>query len=258
MDTFTEYARRSPGRATRFDEPGAPSTERHHVGDTERLASAIGGGLLALYGLRRRDLPGALLAIAGGVLLHHGVRGRSLLDRAIGASTADGGIPLVQQHGASAVLDARLATKVERAVTISGRSPEQLYRFWRNLENLPRVMRHLESVTVIDDQRSRWTVKGPAGQTVEWEAIIHNEIPNQLIAWRSDAQASVPNAGSVHFTPAPGGRDTEVRVVLEYAPPAGKLGELIAKAFRDDPESEVREDMLAFKEMMETGEIATS
>ena len=90
-------------------------------------------------------------------------------------------------------------------------------------ENLPRFMDHLETVTVLDEERSHWVAKGPAGTKVEWDAVIHNEIPNQLIAWRSLEGSEVDNAGSVLFSPTETG-DTEVRVVLRYDPPGGKVG----------------------------------
>ena len=113
--------------------------------------------------------------------------------------------------------------KVEQSVTIN-RPVLEVYRFWRNFENLPRFMDHLEAVTVMDETRSHWVAKGPAGTRVEWDAVIHNEIDDELIAWRSLPGSEVNNAGSVHFTPL-GRRDgTEVRVVLSYEPPAGKLG----------------------------------
>jgi uncharacterized membrane protein len=234
------------------------STRTPNVGTLERWASALGGGLLALYGARRKDAPGAALALMGGAIAHRGVTGHCVVYHALGVSTADGHQGWLQQkHGAAAILDASRAVKVERSVTIDHPAAE-LYRFWRNVENLPRIMAHLESVTVLSDTRSRWTAKAPAGQKVEWEAEIINEIPDQLIAWKSVDNATVPNAGSVHFTPAPGGRGTELKVVLEYEPPAGKLGALVAKLFGEEPDAQVREDLRRFKMMIETGEIATT
>jgi uncharacterized membrane protein len=156
------------------------------------------------------------------------------------------------------VLDARKARRVEHAVTIFGKSPAELFAFWRDFENLPRIMQHLESVQVIDDARSRWTAKAPAGRTVEWDAEVYNEIPDQLIAWRSLHDADVPNAGSVHFTALRADRGTVVRVILEYDPPAGKLGAALAKLFGEEPELQVREDLRRFKQLMEAGELAVS
>jgi uncharacterized membrane protein len=146
--------------------------------------------------------------------------------------------------------------KVEKSVIVE-RSPEVLYRFWRNFENLPRFMDHLKSVRVLDDIHSHWVVKGPAGRDVEWDAEIINEITNNLIGWRSLDGSDVPNAGSVHFeqTAAPSG--TEVRVVLKYAPPAGALGALVAAIFGENPPKQLEDDLKRFKEVMETGQVSS-
>jgi uncharacterized membrane protein len=206
----------------------------------------LGGGTLAYYGYKRRDLAGLGLALLGGVLL--------------GRATTRGdrkGAKLKKQHGRAAALDASKAVKVERAVTIA-RPADVLYRFWRDFENLPRIMDHLESVTVLSTERSHWKAKAPAGTSVEWDAVIHNEVENELIAWKSTDDADVKNAGSVHFKAAPGGRGTEVRVVLEYEPPAGKVGAAVAKLLGEEPNVQVREDLRRFKQIMEMGEEAAS
>ena len=114
-------------------------------------------------------------------------------------------------------------------------------------------MDHLEAVTVFDDRRSHWTARGPAGSRVEWDAEIHNEIPNELLAWRSLPGSEVDNAGSVHFTPTDTG-DTEVRVVLRYDPPAGRLGAVVARLFGEDPSRQVAEDLRRLKQVVESGE----
>jgi uncharacterized membrane protein len=157
----------------------------------------------------------------------------------------------------AATVNARKSVKVERAVTIEA-DRQALYDFWRNFENLPRFMEHLESVRVQTPTRSHWTAKAPAGKSVEWDAEIINEIPGSLIAWKSLPGTGVPNAGSVHFTDAPGGRGTIVKVVMDVEPPAGKLGVIVARLFGEDPDREVREDLRKFKQLMETGEITTS
>jgi uncharacterized membrane protein len=135
---------------------------------------------------------------------------------------------------------------------------EEVYAFWRNFENLPRFMRHLESVTVSGDRRSHWVAKAPAGKSVEWDAEILEDRPNELISWRSLPGADVYNAGTVQFQPASGGRGTEVRVTLEYHPPFGKLGSRIAMLFREEPGQQVYDDLRNFKQVMETGEILLS
>ena len=147
--------------------------------------------------------------------------------------------------------------RTKRSVTI-GRPVEEVYTFWRDFENLPRFMRHLESVTVTGDGRSHWKAKAPAGQSVEWDAETTVDRPNEEIAWRSLPGASVFNAGTVRFQPAPGGRGTEVRVELEYDPPFGKLGSKVAMLFREEPGQQVQDDLRHLKQVMETGEIVYS
>jgi uncharacterized membrane protein len=147
--------------------------------------------------------------------------------------------------------------RTKRSVTVR-KSPAECYAFWRDFENLPRFMRHLESVTVTGGSRSHWVAKAPAGRTVEWDAETTEDVPNERIAWRSVEGSGVRNAGVVEFAPAPGGRGTEVRVTLEYDPPAGRLGQLVAKLFGEDPATQVREDLRRFKAVMEAGEAPTS
>jgi uncharacterized membrane protein len=148
---------------------------------------------------------------------------------------------------------------IVRAQSISiNRPPEEVYQFWRNFRNLPRFMRHLESVQVIDERRSRWVAKAPAGMTVEWDAEIIEDRPNELLAWRSLEGAEVDNSGSVHFLPAPGNRGTEVKVQIAYNPPGGILGVGIAKLFGEEPQQQVKGDLARFKQVMETGEIVQS
>jgi uncharacterized membrane protein len=126
----------------------------------------------------------------------------------------------------------------------------QCYGFWRDLENLPRFMSHLESVKQ-NDGRSHWVAKGPAGTTVEWDAEIINDEPEHLIAWRSLDGADVDSTGSVHFEPTPGGRGTIVRVKMNYRPPAGIVGATMAELLGENPEREVSEDMRRFKRLVE-------
>jgi uncharacterized membrane protein len=219
-----------------------------NVGSIERVASVLGGLLLVGYALRKRNVSGVVGGVVGAALLQRGTTGHCHLYGAMGMSTA-GDAALVQQHGGAAVLDAQKAVKVEHRVTIN-RPRAELYRYWRNFENLPRIMSHLESVTVLDERRSRWKAKAPAGQTVEWNAELFNEVPDGLIAWRSERGAAVPNAGSVHFSDAANGA-TEVRVVLDYEPPAGAMGVALAKLWGEEPAQQVKEDLQRFKAAME-------
>ena len=144
--------------------------------------------------------------------------------------------------------------KVRHAVTIN-RSAQELYAFWRDFQNLPVFMRHLEEVTTQEGGRSHWVTRGPGGVKVEWDAEIVADVPGELIAWQSLPHADVRNAGTVRFIPVPAGRGTEVHVELDYSPPAGSLGTMVAKLFRAEPGQQVRDDLQAFKSVMETGEV---
>jgi len=149
------------------------------------------------------------------------------------------------------------STQVKRSLIIN-RAPEELYQFWRDFENLPRVMHHLEAVRVTGERRSRWVAKAPAGTRVEWDAEITEDRPNELIAWRSLPGADVENSGSVRFEQATGNRGTIVRVEIEYAPPAGALGAAVAWLSGNDPGQQAQESLRTFKQVMETGEVAVS
>lgn len=145
----------------------------------------------------------------------------------------------------------------EHAITIN-RPLEDVYRFWRNLENLPRFMSHLESVRVTGDRTSHWVAKAPAGRTVQWDAEITEDWPGKRIAWRSLEGADIDNAGQVGFERAPGGRGTEVRVRIDYKPPAGKAGVTIARLLGEEPGQQLKGDLYRFKQVMETGEVVHS
>ena len=250
----------SVDHAPRYSWPEADEPA-HNVGRPERVGSVALGAALVTYGLRRRDPAGIVAAVLGGAFVLRGATGHCPMYQAMGVSTGSADAVLGRPRGdvtsRAATVNARKAVKVERSVTIAA-DPATLFAFWRNFENLPRFMEHLVSVRVDSPARSHWVAKAPAGGTVEWDAEIINEIPDSLIAWKSAADAEVPNAGSVHFTAAPAGRGTIVKVVMDVEPPAGKLGFVMAKLFGEDPDRQVREDLRKFKQLMETGEIATS
>jgi uncharacterized membrane protein len=147
-----------------------------------------------------------------------------------------------------------LGINVETSITIK-ESRERLYRFWRNFENLPHVMSHLESVRVTGPTRSHWTMKASAGVRLEWDAEIINDLPNELIAWRSVANSDVTHAGSVRFEPTAGGASI-VRVTLQYDPPGGELGHVLAALFGSDARQTIDGDLDSFKTSMERGAIA--
>jgi uncharacterized membrane protein len=219
-----------------------------NVGKTERLVSGLAAAAVAVVALRRKRLRPLLLPLAAN-LISRAVTGRCPVNRAIGRNSARGG-----RVNRVASVRRGEGIKVEKSITVN-RPAEEVYRFWRNFENLPRFMEHLESVTVIDETRSHWVCKAPAGTNVEWDATIHNEIDDELIAWRSLPGADVNNAGSVHFMPTADGSSTEVLVVLSYEPPAGKLGVAVAKLLGEEPSKQVEDDLRRFKQVMEASEV---
>ena len=145
-----------------------------------------------------------------------------------------------------------------KASCVVNRAPEEVYQFWRKFENLPRFMRHLESVEDYGDGRSHWKVKGPAGMEVEWDAIIVADVPNEVITWRTQENADVDHAGAVRFERATGGRGTIVKVNLEYNPIGGVIGSTIAKLFGEEPEQQLDDDLRRFKQVLEVGEVVVS
>lgn len=148
-------------------------------------------------------------------------------------------------------------TKVRKSLIIN-RAPEELYRFWRDFENLPQIMHDLEAVRVTGEGRSRWVAKGPAGSRVEWDAEMTEDRPNERISWRSLEGADVENSGSVTFEPAPGNRGTIVRVEIEYNPPGGALGSALAWLMGEEPGQKTQESLRSFKQLMETGQVVLS
>ena len=214
-----------------------------NVGDTERWASVAAGGALALLGLRRPSIGGAVIALAGGALVYRGITGHCMTYQLLGVNTA-------VEHNRAIGVRAQHGVKVERSLQIN-RPADELFRYWRKLENLPKIMDHLVSVSELDGKRSHWVAKGLLGSTVEWDAEIHNEREGELIAWRSLPGAQVDTAGSVHFEQSENGRGTTVRVSLKYDPPGGKVGATIAQLLCDGVEQHLHEDLQRFKQAME-------
>ena len=220
-----------------------------NIHPVERWASLIGGGALLAYGLTRGGRAGVAMAALSVPLVQRGATGHCYLYQAIGVHTD-------RRQGHNLGVPYELGVRVDESITIA-RPAAELYRYWRNLENLPRFMKHLQGVKVLDDRRSRWVVRGPGRRTLEWDAEIINDVENRLIAWRSIPETSdVDSGGSVHFEPAPQDRGTEVRVSLQYNPPGGEIGAFLAKLFGHDPAAHVGADLRRFKQLMETGEIA--
>lgn len=218
---------------------GGAGLGKINVGSGERLVSTLAGGALVLAGLAKRSLGGLLLAAVGGGLVYRGISGTCPAYSALGLNTAHA------PH--EPVL-------VEKSVIIN-RPPQDLYRFFRNFENLPRFMNHLVAVRMLDERRSHWVAKAPGGGTVEWDAEIVADTEGELIAWRSLASADVSNEGSVRFHGISPERGTEVKVMLKYEPPVGQLGVLVARILGEEPSQQVEEDLRHFKQIMEAGEI---
>lgn len=225
-------------------QPGQPLSTRRpevNVGTGERwLSAAVGAGLIAA-GVARRSTFGALFGLIGGALLYRGASGHCAVSARLGRNSAT----------------PRRGVLVERSMTI-GRPAEELYRFWRQLENLPRFMKHLQAVKTTSPTRSHWVAKAPAGASVEWDAELIDDIPGELLVWRSLPGSDIENEGAVRFVRAPGDRGTEVHVVLRYDPPAGQVGAAIARLLGEEPHGQIEDDLRRFKQVMETGEIATT
>lgn len=222
------------------------STFDPSMSQIEDWSAAVTGGLLMLFGMSRRSWPGLCLALAGTPLVYRGVTGA--WPDALLAHPDDTGHTRAAL-GADRGVHVREAVRLEKPIA-------EVFDFWRKLENLPRFMQHLESVTDHGEGRSTWIARGPAGLRVEWNAEIINEVPNQVIGWRSTEGADIVTAGSVNFDMVRNGTSTQVTVHLQYEPPAGRAGDLIATLFGRAPSQTIREDLRRLKQILEAGELA--
>jgi uncharacterized membrane protein len=207
--------------------------------NAERGASLIAGSLMLYTGVRNRTLPGWGLALAGAALLGHGMKGRR---------------SFWPVRNGFASVPYRQGVRIDCTVTVN-KPRFEVYTFWRNLENLPAFMRHLEKVRTVSDTVSHWVTRGAFDRLVEWDAQVITDAPGEMISWRSLPGSGIDNAGSVHFRDAAGDRGTVVRVALQYLPPGGPFGTLAARLFGTDPQKQVGEDLRRFKTILETGEI---
>ena len=222
--------------------------EGRNISDAERWISMAAGAGLAAYGLARRRTGGWVMAGLGALLVRRGITGHCDTYQLFGLNTAGTGSDTRQALGGSAGVIVDETVVIDRPIA-------ELYRFWRNLENLPRFMSHLESVERITDTLSRWRARAPAGTTVEWNAEIIHEKPDQVIGWRSLEGSDVVSAGSVNFDEVAGG--TRVRVRLQYSPPGGKVGDAVARLLGADAATQIRQDLQRFKQLVEAGETAS-
>lgn len=217
-----------------------------NISEIEKWVSIAAGVGLTIYGLSRLRRNGWVLASFGGMLVERGLTEHCRVYEAFGVNTAGSGADTRRALGG------RAGINVEESIAIN-RPVAELYRFWRNLENLPRFMHHLESVERLTDTLSRWKAKGPGGTIVEWSAEIINEVPDKVIGWRSIEGSDVVSAGSVNFEEI-GPTQTRVRVRMQYSPPGGKVGAAVAKLLGRDAGTEIREDLQRFKQLVEAGE----
>jgi uncharacterized membrane protein len=234
-------------RTTNWPPPDHPLADPHrNVGDVERWISGGAGAALVTAALQRRTPAAWLLGAAGAALLYRATTGHCPMFAAAGISTAD-------ETSTRRALSGPRGIHVDETVTIQ-RPAAELFRFWRSLENLPRVMRHLESVSTVGNRRSHWVAKGPAGMQVEWDAEIINEVPDKLIGWRSVEGSTIVSAGSVHFDQQADG-STRLWVRFQYEPPGGRLGAWAAWLTGQEPSVQVRRDLEEFKRLVEAGEL---
>lgn len=210
-----------------------------HTSTEARLAALVGGAALFTLAARDRSWRGLGLALAGAPLVWRGATGNWPVPRAVAER-----------------LPASMPATIETSVTVY-RPRQEVWEFWSRLENLPRFMRHLESVEELDDRRSRWVGKSPVGLRVEWEAEIVDEREGHFLSWRSLPGTRVHNAGSVFFEDATGGRGTVVRVQMEVSPGNG-LGRAVGRALAPLTTLQVHEDLRRFKSLLEAGEIPTT
>jgi uncharacterized membrane protein len=250
-------APRRVARAAGVDDVSTAPTVIRAVGARELVHAT---GLLR----NRRPRGWAYTRVAGDALdlavLGLAARGRSgeRRRRALLASGAVLGITAADVYAARRARRSRQARPLHVTATVTVNAPpREAYAFWRDFANFPSFMAHVGSVQV-DGMRSRWTATAPAGGTVTWEAEITQDSPNRLVSWRSVEGSTVPNSGTVTFTPAPAGHGTEIRVELDYELPAGRLGALVAKLFGEEPEQQVRDDLRRAKQVLETGDVVRS
>jgi uncharacterized membrane protein len=209
--------------------------------EIERWTGVAMATAVVAYGLSRRSLPGVAIAATAAPLAYRGITGAW---------------PGFALHGADATrvaLSGDRGTHVREAIRLEV-PLDVVYAFWSRLENLPRFMTHLESVTDLGNGRSHWVAQGP-GMPVEWDAEIINDVPNKVIGWRSIEGSDIATAGSVHFSTARQGRSTQVLVHLRYAAPGGRAANALAYVLGRDPAHMIREDLRHVKQLLETGEI---
>jgi uncharacterized membrane protein len=225
-----------------FEQTSEPSVDQLQRWGALAAAAAVIG-----YGVSRRSIPGLLLAAGAAPLAWRGATGR--WPAGLESLVPFSGDTREALSGARGI-HVRESVRLECPV-------DEVYRFWSRLENLPTFMENLAEVTDLGGGRSHWVARGPGGFRVEWDAEIINQIQNKVLAWKSLPGGDVVSAGSVTFEPARGtDSGTQLTVTLQYEPPAGQFGKLVASAFGREPSQTIREDLRRLKQLLEAGEIA--
>jgi len=247
----------SVARTPRFSVEGIRKHEEAHltqpsvnVGNVERWASAIGGTLFIAQGLRVGSLKGAALALLGGGMIYRGLSGHCATYQALNIDTSDKHRSDADEH----VHHGRLI----KHVTIVERPAQELYDYWKDIEKAPTFMTNIEKVLRTGPNKSYWVSTGPFGKTFDWDSEVINDVSGHLIAWQTLPGSDVNQAGAVRFEPAVGGRGTKVTLEVNYEAPLGALGVAVAKLIGQDPGSMTKENLRRFKQLMETGELATT
>jgi uncharacterized membrane protein len=215
-----------------------------NISSGEQKLSVIAGGLLTLSALRHSPKSALTLLALGGTLLYRGLTGHCPLYQRLGISPQEG--------------FASRAIEIDESLTIN-KPRAEVYGFWQNLENLPKFMHHLISVTRTGDNTTHWIARAPRDfTTVEWDAETLEQRTNEVIAWRSLPDADIHNTGRVEFADAAGGRGTQLRVRILYQPPAGPLGAAAAGLLNPVLSSMIKQELRRLRSLLETGEIATT
>lgn len=212
----------------------SPGEGAVNVGEQERWISMISGAALTIYGLTKKDVAGAALSLTGGYLFYRGQTGHCVIYESMGVNTNK----------------SAQSTSIHKSIVIN-RSPEDVYRFWHNLENLPRFMDHLESVSVLSARRSHWTARTPGGIRFEWDAEMTEDIPNQKISWRSLPGSDVQNEGTVEFRRTYD-NGTELTLNVGYAAPEGSIGPLASKMMDYISSRQLKKELQQFKNLVES------
>lgn len=215
----------------------------------EKWGSIVFGGLIALAGISKRGPKGVLLTAIGGGLIARGVTGHDPLKRNI--------LPTGTEKALAKAYGWTFAAPINRATAVN-KPRDEVYAFFRDVKNLAKFMDNIERIDVIDDKRSHWVVKAPAGKTVEWDSTITEDVPGERFVYKTEEGADINSVGTVTFKDGAGGKGAQVHVAIVFSPPAGKLGRAYAALFMKDPAIQLRQDLVRFKMLMETGEIATS